>query len=49
MSCMSECAGDQFAVFEQMHTRNMYKTKQAQPQDVQTAKTDMDTLQQQTW
>ena len=49
MSCMSECAGDQFAVFEQMHTRNMYKTKQAQPQDVQTAKSDMDTLQQQTW
>ena len=46
---MSDCAGDQFAGVEQMHTRNMYKTKQAQPQDVQTAKTDMDTLQQQTW
>ena len=46
---LTECSSDQLAVFEQMKQRNMYKTKQAQPQDVQTAKTDMDTLQQQTW
>lgn len=49
LDCMTECASDQFAVFEQMSSRNMYKTKPAKPQDVQTAKQDMDTLLQETW
>ena len=49
INCMTECSHDQFAVFEQMHQRNMYKTKPAKSQEVQTAKQSMDTLQQQTW
>lgn len=49
INCMTECSNDQFAVFEQMSSRNMYKTKTAKPQDVQTAKQDMDTLMQETW
>lgn len=49
INCMTECSEDQFAVFEQMQQRNMYKTKPAKEQEVQTAKTDMNTLQQQTW
>lgn len=49
INCMTECSQDQFAVFEQMKQRNLYKTKTAPQQEVQTAKQDMDTLQQQTW
>ncbi len=49
VNCMSECAGDQFAVFEQMHMRNMYNTKQAKSQDIETAKQDMTKLENQTW
>lgn len=49
INCMTECSHDQFAVFEQMHQRNMYKTKPAKQQEVQSAQQDMTTLQQQTW
>lgn len=49
VNCMSECAGDQFAVFEQMHMRNMYNTKQAKCQDIETAKQDMTKLENETW
>ena len=49
LNCMTECSEDQFSVFEQMQQRNMYKTKKAQPQDVETAKQDMSKLEQQTW
>lgn len=46
---MSECSQDQYAVFEQMKQRNMYKTKPAPEQEISTARNDMQTLQQQTW
>lgn len=49
ISLMSECSSDQLAVFDQMKQRNMYKTKPAQQQDIQTAKQDMDCLRQKTW
>ncbi|MBO4880027.1 MAG: spore coat protein [Clostridia bacterium] len=49
INCMTECSEDQFAVFEQMKQRNLYKTKPAQQQEIQTAKQDMSSLQQQTW
>ncbi len=48
ISCMSECSADQYTVFDQMRARNMYPTKQAPTQEVQTAKQDMQTLKQQT-
>lgn len=48
ISCMSECSADQYTVFDQMRSRNMYPTKQAPTQEVQTAKQDMQTLKQQT-
>ena len=48
ISCMSECSADQYTVFDQMRSRNMYPTKQAPTQEVQTAKPDMQTLKQQT-
>lgn len=49
INCMSEVSEDQFAVFEQMKQRNLYKTTPAQQQEIQTAKQDMTQLQQQTW
>ena len=49
INCMSECSDDQYAVFEQMKQRNLYKTKQAQQQEIDTAKQDMTELRQQTW
>ena len=49
INCMTECSEDQLAVFEQMKQRNMYKTKPAKVQELQTAKQDMTSLQQQTW
>ena len=48
ISCMSECSADQYTVFDQMRSRNMYTTKQAPTQEVQTAKQDMQTLKRQT-
>ena len=48
ISCMSECSSDQFTVFDQMRSRNMYPTKQAPTQEVQTAKQNMQNLKQQT-
>ena len=46
---MTECAEDQLCVFEEMNKRNMYPTKQAQQQEVQTAKQNMQQLQSETW
>ena len=48
MTNMSECSVDQYSVFDQMRKRNMYKTKQAQQQEVDTAKQDMQNLKNQT-
>ncbi len=45
---MTECATDQYCVFDEMRTRNLYKTKDAPDNDVQTAKQEMQTLKQQT-
>ncbi|MBR0136217.1 MAG: spore coat protein [Clostridia bacterium] len=49
IDCMSECSEDQFAIFEQMKQRNLYKTKPAQQQEIATAQQDMAQLRQQTW
>ncbi len=46
---MTECSEDQLAVFDEMHKRNMYPTKLAQQQEVQTAKQSMQTLKSETW
>jgi len=46
---MTECAEDQLCVFEEMNRRNMYPTKQAQQQEVMTAKQNMQQLQSETW
>ena len=46
---MTECAEDQLCVFEEMSKRNMYPTKQARQQEVQTAKQNMQQLQSETW
>ncbi|HWS30836.1 MAG TPA: spore coat protein [Clostridia bacterium] len=48
LSNLTECSTDQLSVFEQMKSRNFYKTKDAPDNDVQTAKQDMQTLKQQT-
>ncbi|MBO4562318.1 MAG: spore coat protein [Clostridia bacterium] len=46
---MTECAEDQLCVFDEMNRRNMYPTKQAQQQDVETAKQSMQNLRDETW
>ena len=46
---MSECAEDQFCIFNEMQSRNLYPTKQAQQQEVQTAKQNMQNLQDEVW
>ena len=46
---MTECAEDQLCIFEEMNKRNMYPTKQAQQQEVMTAKQNMQQLQSETW
>ena len=46
---MSECANDQFCIFNEMQSRNLYPTKQAQQQEVQTAKQNMQNLQDEVW
>ena len=46
---MTECSEDQYAVFEQMQQRNLYPTKTAPQQDVQSAKQAMQTLKGETW
>lgn len=48
ISNLTECSQDQYCVFDQMRTRNMYKTKQAPDNEVQTTKQSMDQLKQQT-
>ncbi len=48
ISIMTECSQDQYCVFDQMRSRNMYTTKQAQQSEVQTAKQSMDQLKMQT-
>ena len=45
---MTECSTDQYCVFDQMRQRNLYKTKDAPDNDVQTTKQEMQTLKQQT-
>ena len=45
---LTECSQDQFQVFDQMRSRNMYKTKDAPQSEVQTLKQDTQTLKQQT-
>ena len=46
---MTECAEDQLCVFDEMNRRNMYPTKQAQQQDVETAKQSMQNHRDETW
>ena len=46
---MTECANDQLCVFEEMQRRSMYPTKKAEQQEVQTAKQNMQKLQNETW
>ena len=48
MSNLAECSADQFAVFDEMHKRQMYDSKQAPGSDVQTARSKMQQLKQQT-
>jgi len=48
ISNMTECSQDQYCVFDQMRTRNMYPTKDAPSNEVQTTKQTMDQLKQQT-
>ena len=45
---LTECSSDQLAVFEQMKQRNMYQTKDAPDNEVQSAKQSMQQLKQQT-
>lgn len=45
---LTECSSDQLAVFEQMKQRNMYKTKDAPTNEVQSAKQSMQQLKQET-
>lgn len=47
-SNLSECSQDQFQIFDQMRQRNMYPVKDAQDQEVQTAKQNVTQLRQQT-
>lgn len=49
INCMSEVSNDQFAVFDQMRRRDLYKTKPAKGQDVQTAISEMNSLESRTW
>ena len=46
---MSECANDQFCIFNEMQSRNLSPTKQAQQQEVQTAKQNMQNLRDEVW
>lgn len=46
---MTECSEDQYGVFEQMRQRNMYNPKDAQQQEVQSAKQKMQDLKDETW
>ena len=45
---MTECSQDQFSIFDQMSQRNMYPTKPAQQQQIQTAVQNVGKLRQQT-
>lgn len=46
---MTECSNDQYTVFDEMRKRNLYNTKNAPQQELQTAKQSMQDLQDQTW
>ncbi|NCB30497.1 MAG: spore coat protein [Clostridia bacterium] len=48
ISNMTECSQDQYFVFDQMRTRNMYATKTAPQNEVQSTKQTLDQLKQQT-
>ena len=45
---MTECSTDQYYVFDQMRQRNMYQTKKAPQDDVQTTQQTVQQLKQQT-
>ena len=45
---MAECSADQYAVFEQMKNRQMYETKKAQQNDVQSTRQKIQQLKQET-
>lgn len=45
---MWECSQDQYSVFDQMRQRNMYQTKDAPDNDVQTAKQSIQQLKNET-
>ena len=46
---MTECAEDQLCVFNEMQKRNLYPTKPAQQQEIQSAKQNMQNLQDEVW
>ncbi|MBO6061696.1 MAG: spore coat protein [Clostridia bacterium] len=46
---MTECANDQFTVFNEMRSRSMYNPKQAKPNEITEAKQNMDQLSCETW
>ena len=46
---MTECAEDQFCVFNEMQKRNLYPTKPAEKQEIQSAKQNMQNLQDEVW
>lgn len=48
ISNMCECSTDQFTVFDNMRSRNMYQTEDAPQNKVQTLKDETQTLRQQT-
>ena len=48
LSNMTECSCDQYAVFEEMKNRQMYETKKAQQNDVQSTRQKLQQLKQQT-
>ncbi|NLB61116.1 MAG: spore coat protein [Clostridiales bacterium] len=45
---MSECSQDQFTVFDQMRSKNMYQVKTVQQNDINTAKQTIQDLKNQT-
>lgn len=45
---MTECSTDQYAVFEQMKNRQMYETKKAQQNEVQSTRQKIQQLRQET-
>ena len=46
---MTECANDQYTVFDEMRKRSLYNPKNAPQQEVQSAKQKMQNLINETW